>query len=297
MSERPERPDGADLPRARIRKRRWSFPVVWVVPLVAAIVAGYLVYGRLLERGPTISITFKDGEGIRAGQAEVRYRGVPVGEVSAVELSEGQEHVVVTARLRRSGASIARDGSLFWIVRPELGPGSITGLTTVLTGPYIQVLPGTGQTRLQFAGLDRPPPALERRGLKIILAAAQLGSIRPGAPVYYRGIQVGSVTDTELSRDAAAAHIHVFIFQRYSRLVRVASRFWSVSGLDVNVSLLRGLEINLESLRSLVTGGISFATPDTPGPPARDGTIFVLHDKPEKEWLGWAPRIPVPGEQ
>jgi paraquat-inducible protein B len=260
-------------------------------------VAGYLVYGRLQERGPTITIAFKDGDGIKAGQTEIRYRGVPIGEVSAIELSDDQEHVLVKARLRRSATSIARDGSLFWIVRPEVGPSSITGLTTVFTGPYIQVLPGTGKTRLDFTGLDRPPPALERKGLKVILTTANLGSVRSGAPVYYRGIQVGSVTDTELSRDATSAHIHVFVSQRYARLVRIGSRFWSVSGLDVNLSLLKGLEINLESLRSLLTGGIAFATPDTPGPPARDGTIFVLHDKPEKEWLQWAPKIAISGER
>ncbi len=122
----------------------------------------------------------------------------------------------------------------------------------------------------------------------MILAAAHLSSEGTGSPVYYRGIQVGSVTDTELSRDAAAAHIHVFIGQRYARLVRVGSRFWSASGFDVNISLRKGVEISLESLRSLVVGGIAFATPEDPrSPPAKDGTIFVLHDKPEKEWLSW----------
>ena len=282
-------------PEANIRRRRWHVSVIWVVPVVAAIVAGYLLYGRLQELGPEITIKFKDGDGVKGGQTEVRYRGVPIGEVSAVDLSDGAEYVVVRARLRRSAGPIARDGSVFWIVRPEVGPTSISGLRTVFTGPYIQVLPGTGRPKTEFVGLDRPPPALERGGLKVILATAHLSSVRTGSPVYYRGIQVGAVTDTELSRDATAAHIHVFVGQRYARLIRVGSRFWSASGFDVNISLLKGVEVSLESLRSLVVGGIAFATPEDPrGPPAKDGTIFVLHDKPEKEWLSWLPKIPIP---
>ena len=285
----------APPPEAKIRRRRWHVSVIWVVPIVAAIVAGYLVYGRLQDRGPEITITFKDGDGVKAGQTEVRYRGVPIGEVTAVDLSDRAEHVVVQARLRRSAASIASEGSVFWIVRPEVGPASISGLRTVFTGPYIQVLPGTGKPKTEFVGVDRPPPALERGGLRIVLASAHLSSVRTGSPVYYRGIQVGTVTDTELSRDATSAHIHVFIGQRYARLVRIGSRFWSASGLDVNISLLKGVEINLESLRSLVVGGIAFATPEDPGSPlAKNGAIFVLHDKPEKEWLSWTPKIPIP---
>ena len=296
MTDPTPPPDSAgQLPKARIRRRRWTLPIVWVVPLAAAVVAGYLVYGRLEESGPTITINFKDGSGVKPAQTEIRYRGVPIGQVQAIDLSTDGEAVVVTARLRRSAAMIAREGSAFWIVRPEVGPGTITGLSTVLTGPYIQVLPGPGKPASQFTGLENPPAALERQGLKVVLAASHIESVRTGSPVYYRGIDVGSVTGIELSSDTTAAHVHLFISQRYARLVRVGSRFWTVSGLDVNVSLLKGVEISVESLRSLLAGGIAFATPDDPvGRPARDGTVFVLHDKPEKEWLTWAPKIPLP---
>jgi paraquat-inducible protein B len=296
MTESRENPGITEaLPSARVQRRRWKFPIVWVVPVIAAIVAGYLVYGRLQEFGPTITIKFKDGSGIKAGQTEIRYRGVRIGEVTTIELSEDQEYVVVTARLRESASSVAKEGSVFWIVRPELGFGTISGLSTVITGPYIQVLPGTGKSKSEFLGLDRAPPALERKGLKIIVAAVNLGSVRPGSPVYYRGIEVGSVTATELSSDATMVHIHVFISQRYAPLVRIGSRFWTVGGADVNFSLFRGVEINIESLRALITGGIAFATQDDPKSlPAKDGTIFLLHDKPQKEWLEWMAKIPIP---
>jgi paraquat-inducible protein B len=289
-----EDPDDADaLPQARVRRARWRFSVVWVVPLIAAIVAGYLIYSRVRDVGPTITITFKDGWGVKPGQTEIRYRGVRLGEVMALELSPDQESVVVTARLR-GGDEIAREGSVFWIVRPEVGLGSVSGLSTVITGPYIQVLPGKGKAKKEFTGLETPPAALERQGLKVMAATSYLGSATIGAPVYYRGIQVGSVTGSELSSDASRVHIHLFIGRRYAGLVRIGSRFWSVSGVDVNVSLLKGVEVNVESLRSLVAGGIAFATPDNPDGLAKDGTIFVLHEKPQKEWLLWAPKIKLP---
>jgi paraquat-inducible protein B len=295
MTDAQNEPKPAEsLPSARVTRPRWRLAIVWVVPLVAAVVAGYLIASRIQEFGPTITIRFRDGSGVKAGQTELRYRGVPIGEVTEIELSRNREHVLVKTRLRRSAASLARDGSLFWIVRPEVGFGTVRGLSTVISGSYIQVLPGTGKAKSEFTGLERASPTLGQPGLKVTLAATQLGSIRPGSPVHYRGIEVGSVTATDLSTDATAALVQVFIAQRYERLVRIGSRFWMVSGVDVNFGLFRGLEINIESLRTLVAGGIAFATPDdAAAPSAKDGTFFLLHDKPQNEWLEWRPKIPV----
>ncbi len=299
MTDLEETPEfAAELPKARVQRRKWNIPIVWVVPVVAAIVAGYLIYNRVQEIGPRITIKFKDGSGLKAGGTPIKYRGVPIGEVTALELSEDHQQVLVTARLRRSAASIAREGSVFWIVRPEVGIGNITGLGTVITGPEIVVLPGTGEAKSAFAGLESSPVALERKGLKIILRSSRLGSLKPSSPVYFRGIEVGAVQDCQLSSNASTVDIHVFIKQRYARLVRNGSKFWNVSGMDVSLGLFRGLEINVESLRSMVAGGVAFATPDDPkDDPAKDGMVFPLYDKPQKEWSEWAPKIPIPAEK
>ena len=132
----------ADVPRARLRRGSLLGIAVWVVPLVAAIVAGVLVYQRMQEYGPSVTIRFKDGAGLRVGQTAIKYRGVQVGAVRSVDLSPDQQYVLVKAQLRRSAAALARDGATFWIVRPEVGLGNITGLGTVITGPEIEVLPG-----------------------------------------------------------------------------------------------------------------------------------------------------------
>jgi paraquat-inducible protein B len=263
------------------------------VPVVAAAVAGYLIYGGLQESGPTITLRFTDARGVRPRETEIRHRGVPVGRVDRIELSGDQKHAVVTGRLRRETSGLAREGSVFWIVRPEVRLGDISRLGTLVSGPYIEVRPGSGTARSEFTGLDQPP-LTERPGLKLILAASQLGSVKLGSPVSYRGIEVGTVTGTQLSRDATAAHVEVVIFRRYASLVRAGSRFWSVGDVDVSVSLFKGVEVDLDSLRSLVTGGVAFATPEASNmPPARDGAIFVLHDKPEKDWLTWQPRLSI----
>lgn len=284
-------------PRARVREQRWKFSVVWVVPLVAAIVAGYLVYGRVHEFGPEITIRFRDASGLQTDLTPIRYRGVQVGTVTALELSKDRQHALVKARLRRSAKSIAQEGSTFWIVRPELGIGNITGLATVMTGPQIEVLPGAGKEKADFEGLEKPPVALERKGLKIVLVSSHLGSLKTGSPVYYRGIEVGAVQSSQLGSDATTVNIHVSIKRRYANLVRKSSMFWDVSGIEMTLGLFRGLEINVESLRSLLAGGIAFATPDDPkDEAAKGGTVFPLHDKPKKEWLEWAPKIPIQPE-
>jgi len=287
-----------DLPRANVKRRRWSFPVVWAVPAVAALVAGYLVYDQVREFGPTITIRFKDGSGLKAGRTLIQYNGVRVGEVKSVKLSDDLRDVVVEARLLRSAASVAKAGSEFWIVRLGTELQDIANLGTVITGAYIQVLPGTGEPKSDFVGMEASQAALEPNGLEIVLRASRLGSLKPNSPVYYRGVEVGAVRAVQLSSDATHAEIQVLIKPRYVKLVRSSSKFWNSSGADVKFGLFSGLEINVESLKSLVGGGIVFATPSVlMSKQARNGAVFPLYDEPVKDWLAWSPRIPIPTEE
>jgi paraquat-inducible protein B len=286
------------LPRARVKQHRWSFPVMWIVPAIAALLAGYLVYDQVREFGPKITIRFKDGSGLKAGRTPIQYNGVRIGEVSSVKLSDDLRDVVVGARLLRSAASVAREGSIFWVVRLGTELQDISNLGTVITGAYIQVVPGTGEPRADFVGREGAQAVQEPGGLEIILRASRLGSLKPGSPVHYRGIEVGAVRVCRLSADATAAEIHVLIKPRFTRLVHSGSKFWNTSGADVKFGLFSGLEINVESMKSLVAGGIAFATPSAPrDKPARNGAVFPLYDQPAKAWLAWAPRIPLPAEE
>jgi paraquat-inducible protein B len=160
------------------------------------------------------------------------------------------------------------------------------------------VLPGKGEaTRKEFAGLDAAPVGLESSGLRLVLRAERPRSIRPNTPVHYRGVEVGLVQKLELGPNSTSADVHVLIFDRYAGLVRQGSAFWDTSGVNVKASLLKGVDIDIESLRTIMTGGIEFATPSEKAPRVKSGTVFFLHDKPKDEWLGWLPRIPIPAEK
>jgi len=103
---------------------------------------------------------------------------------------------------------------------------------------------------------------------------------------------------SQLSADATVAEIHVVIKPQYVKLVRHGSKFWNASGVDVTGGLFSGVEINVESLKSLVAGGITFATPGgSKAAAVKNGTVFRLHEKPDDDWLEWAPRIPTPPGQ
>ena len=287
---------GDEIPKARVRRRR-IFRLIWIVPTMAVAVAAYLVFHRMQDYGPQITVSFSDGGGLRVGQTPLRYRGVQVGEVNGVALSKDQKSALVRIRLLRSAEGIAREGSRFWIVRPRVGFGQITGLATVLSGPEIQVIPGkAGEAKEQheFTGLETPPSTIEG-GLRIVLRAER-PKMRADAPVYYRGVEVGTVQKLDLAPNALSADIHVVILPRYASLVREGSSFWDVSGLNIKGGVLKGMEVEFESLRAFINGGIEFATP--PGTArAKPGTVFFLYEQPKQEWLAWAPKIPIPVEK
>ena len=286
---------GDEIPRARIRRRR-LVRLVWVVPLIAVAVAAWLVYRRIQDLGPEVRVTFDDAAGLRIGQTPLRYRGVQIGEVSDVKLSGDEKQAVVKIRVKREEARIAREGSRFWIVRPRASWGSFTGLTTVLTGPEIQVIPGKPDAaqKHEFVGLDSPPASVEG-GLHVVLRAER-PKMRADAPVYYRGVEVGTVQKLDLAPNALSADVHVIIYPRFAALVREGSTFWDVSGLNLKGGIFKGMQVEFESLRSFVTGGIEFATP--PGTKrAKPGTVFFLYDEPKPEWLAWAPKIPIAPEK
>jgi len=282
---------GHTISKPIIKKMHWPYPVVWIVPLLAAVAAGFYFRDYLLNRGPQITLTFNDGSGLKEGETKVMHRGVQIGEVTAIELSQDHASVLVHVRLQRSQDAFARQGAFFWIVRPEISYGGISGLNTVLSGPFIDSTPGNGAPVTEFTGLPKPPAALGQ-GLRIVLHSTRLQHVQPESLVYYRGIQVGIVQSIGLNQDADGVDLHVFIQHRYETLVRANSQFWIVNGIDVKAGLLSGVEMKVDSLRAIISGGVTFNSPDDKlGQPVSDGAEFALYDEPKKEWLNWAPKI------
>ena len=271
-----------------------SLPLVWIVPLIALAVGGWMVFREFRQRGPEITIEFSEGKGVEPRKTMLVYQGVTVGTVTGVDLKEDLGGVRVRLRLEKNAAALASEGAQFWIVHPEIGFSGVSGLETLFTGARINVRPGKGPPATAFKGLDRAP-AIEQaeEGRAFVLQAERLGSISPGAPVFYREVKVGMVETSRLDNDAASVLIRIRIKTPYVNLVRTNTRFWNAGGVSFKMSLL-GAELKSTSLESLFTGGIAFATPDTArelAPVAPDGTLFTLHAEMDKEWLKWAPRI------
>ena len=250
---------------------------------------------QALEKGVALTIRVPRGDGLNPGTA-IRYKGLDVGKVERIELTDDLQAVILHARVTQATQQIARVGTQFWVVKPEVSLTRAANLETLVTGQYIEVQPAAQKAavKLDFTAAEAPPKASVReQGLRLVLSAARRGSIKPGVVVSYREVPVGKVTDFELGPTSDRVLIHILIEPRYAPLVRTGSRFWNASGIGVDAGLFSGVKVRTESLEALLEGGIAFASPDNPkmGGPAQVGQTFALHDEAKEEWLRWAPKI------
>jgi paraquat-inducible protein B len=263
---------GRRAPQAIVRTR--SRPsIVWLIPLVAAVVGLYLAYWAWSEQGPTISIVFNGAEGLEAGKTKLKYKEVDVGVVETVELTEDLSKVRVTVSLVNGMSRYLTDSTRFWVVRAEVSAGQISGLGTFLSGVYIAVDPSREGTRTtDFIGLEKAPVVTsDKPGTLFDLRAQELGSVEVGSPIYYRWLRVGQVADYSLDAAGETISVQVFIEAPHDQRVRSTTRFWNASGFDVVVTA-EGIQIDSPSLISMVVGGIAFETP---------ATVTVARDVPE----------------
>lgn len=252
----------------------------------------------LADQGRNITLHFSTASGISKG-TELKYQGIKVGEVNAVEIDREMTGVKVSARLTPSAEVLARVGSQFWLVKPQLGLIGTRNLETLITGSYISVRLGNGAVQTEFLALDKPPPMSKpATGLNLILTAPHRGSTTEGVKVFYRDIPVGEVFGFELANDATRTLIHINIEPRYAGLVTSNSKFWNSSGIAFKFGLFSGATIRSKPIESLLEGGIAFATPEPVGEnnTLKGNTTFTLHPSVEPEWLTWAPQIPLPEE-
>lgn len=269
------------------RKSRWPSPI-WLVPLLSVLLVGWLLYHQFMASSQGIVIVFDNGEGLKTG-VPIKFRGVSVGSVDALRLTDDLKHVKVHASLNQDAEKLARKNSRFWIVEPEIGVAGARNLETLVSGKYIAVEAGEGDPATEFQGLEAPPEQQPESGLRITLVAASQGSLKQGRKVFYRGLPVGTIGNSVLAKDARHVEIQVVIEPRYAKLVRRNSEFWNSSGLDINFGLFSGAEIQASSVENLLQGGVSFATPDKAGNLAGPGTRFALHAKADDDWKEWAP--------
>jgi len=256
-----EEPVADPTPRARVRPQR-GLAWVWFVPIGAAAIVMWLAWRSLADRGPAITISFKSVDGLQAGQTKIQHRNVDLGTVESVELTPDMSGVIVHARMTRNAAGHLTENTRFAIIAPRVGVGGISGLSTIVSGSYIEMYPGKpGAPRRDFVGLDEPPlHSADTPGRSFILMSADLGSLTRGSPISYQGVPVGEVENYELLPAGRGIKVTAFVRAPYDELVHPQTRFWNAGGVDLTLGA-DGLRIRATSWQQLLAGGVAFETP------------------------------------
>ena len=251
--------------RSKIDHKR-RLPLIWAIPVVTVVIGAWLIWSTLSQRGPLITITFQTAEGLQANQSHVRHKDVDMGVVQKISLTPDLKQVQVTVRMNREAEPLLTDKAEFWVVRPRFFAGSISGLQTLFSGSYIDLLPADqgGSAKREFVGLENPPVLQsDVPGRTFLMAANRIASLNLGSPVMFRDLEVGEVLGWDVGEMARSITVHLFVRAPFDKYVRDNSRFWNASGAKVEFGA-NGIQLKVESLRAVVLGGIAFETPDDP---------------------------------
>ena len=246
---------------ANIKKQN-SISAIWIVPIVALVIALWMLFQFINNKGPEITIIMPTAEGINIGKTEIKSLNVKVGMVTDITLSENYDHIKIKAQMNKDTERMLNDKTQFWVVKPRVGSAGISGLETILSGAYIQIQPGESTTKkLDFTALELPPiTPLSSKGVRVLLSHDKAGKLNIGDPVSYQGFTVGRVEKTSFDLAEKKALYQLFIFEPYDGLLLSGSQFWLTSGIDVKLNA-DGFNVQVDSLQSLLSGGVTFGIP------------------------------------
>ena len=266
-------------PEAQVQTKR-SFSIIWVVPIIALLIGGWLTFKAMSEKGPEITIAFETADGLVADKTVVKYKDVEIGKVTNIDLSDDISGVVVTVEMTSASNLYLTDKTQFWVVRAKVAAGEISGLGTLLSGAYIGCNPSTeGKKQEHFKGLEKAPILTANLpGRHFVLKSEALGSLDQGSPIYYRGIKVGQVVDYDFDAAAEAVLFKVFISDPFHKKVTDNTRFWNASGVDFTLDAT-GIKMDTQSLVSIMLGGVAFDLREhvQPGEQAEEDQDFLLY--------------------
>ncbi|MGL5018464.1 MAG: intermembrane transport protein PqiB [Luteolibacter sp.] len=277
MSETETSPPPAVKPEYR-QSQRWN--IVWVVPILALVIGGWMIFRSLTSQGPVAYVRFETADGLGSGKTEVRCRSVRVGVVKQVRLAEDLQSVLVQLELEPDAVGLLRKGTNFWVVRPRVSGTDVTGLGTLITGAYIELDPGPtdGAEINHFNGLETPPATNQNiPGRRLTLVAQEAGSLTAGSPIFYRGFEVGRIESRKLDLEGQRVTYDAFIQEDYMSLIRKNTRFWNTSGIDITAGA-DGFKLRTPSFQAMLTGGVTFGVTDgiEAGEKVSDGEQFTL---------------------
>ncbi|SHN18808.1 paraquat-inducible protein B [Duganella sacchari] len=268
------------LPEPDVEKaNRWLPSLVWLIPLLAALIGLTLVVKMVLDQGPTVIVSFRSADGLEPGKTKVKYKDVDIGLVRSISLAHDLSNVLVTIDMSKEAKRFIAADTRFWVVKPRIGASGVSGLNTLLSGSYIGVDAGKSEeTKTQFVGLEKPPQvSRDEKGTMYTLHGDTLGSIDVGSPIFYRRIQVGQVTGFDLDEKGRGVQMSVFVSAPYDQYVGKNTRWWHASGVDVRLDS-NGFKVNTQSLAALLVGGIAFesVSGQKPATVAPAGSEFAL---------------------
>ena len=242
-----------------------------------------MIVKTLSEQGPRATISFKTAEGIEVGKTRIKYKNVDIGVVEKIKFSDDFSNIILTVDFMEGSEKFLRRSTRFWVVKPQLSLRGATGLSTIISGAYIEIEPGTGAPKLHFIGLEKQPVVKsDEQGKKITLVTQKLGSVDTGSPIYYQGLLAGEVLGYELGNDRKSTYVHTFIKDPFDQLIRGNTNFWNVSGINVSMGA-DGFKVQTESIQSMLFGGIAFESPETLEQATTDidKLVFTLHESYE----------------
>lgn len=292
----PPHPDGPVHPQASTRRAR-RIPIIWVIPLVAVAIGAWLAWDTLSKKGPKITVSFESAEGLTAGQSQLRFKDIVFGTVESFDLTPDNSHVVVTIATTREAEPLLTDQTMFWVVKPRLFAGNVSGLETLLSGSYIAMLPPqkAGNPQRHFTGREDPPvQEAHVPGRTFLIKADRLGSISVGSPVFFRDLDVGEVLGWDIADMAKSVTIRAFVRAPYDGYVNNDTRFWDASGASIKFGGA-GVELQVESLRAVLLGGIAFETPPQSsdrGASAEDHVFPLFPDRDTADAASYNRKIP-----
>ncbi len=281
----PQTPPGS-MPASRtVARKQTRLSLVWIIPIVATAVGLWVAVTRIRSEGPKITIVFGSADGLEAGKTKIYYRGVDIGTLSTIRLSDDHQRVIAIAQMAPGTEDFLLEDTEFWVVRPRISGANVTGLGTLISGAYIGMQIGNSkEEKSHFVALETPPVVTsEVPGRFFVLKTTDLGSLDNGTPLFFRRLQVGEVASYQLERDGQLFTVKVFVRSPYDQYVTANTRFWQASGIDMQLSA-NGLSLQTQSVLSILIGGVAFETPAHGQvlPTADANTVFTLYESRAK---------------
>ena len=239
-----------------------SISKIWFIPIVAIFVALWMVYYQWSNEGPLITIEFNTAEGMQAGKTKIKSRNVDIGEVVDIELKDDSNGVLITARMSNSAEHLLVADSKFWVVSPQITHTGVSGLSTLISGVYIEIAPGKSEDeKSDFVALDDPPVTpVGTPGLHITLNSNDQFAYSKGDPIIYKGLTVGQFEDIYFNFDERVVYYNAFIKAPYHQLITNNTKFWDVSGLRIDLNA-DGLSVKTGNIETMLTNGVTFDVP------------------------------------